>query len=289
MTISRKSSSTKERELIVAGLPVRLRLNGFSGEVSDYICDILERFSCRSILSESSTILDIELESIRVNINEFRAPPSRNVEVDQFQDEYSIQAEGIEGYLSRRGDCIRASVSVVDRKAYVETTVLSMLAVMFSMSDRIVLHGAAIGSMSQGYIFSGKSGAGKSTMSMEFMEHGFDVLGDEFCCVHVPSNAELTIHAFPFNKIKRYTATSSGLILRGFAKIYHAQQSTIVEKGIPEKVGVVYTCAAGVRLPSELAQLHLDNIVNVARNVRVFKVGYALGDAVNIWDLLCAL
>lgn len=59
-----------------------------------------------------------------------------------------------------------------------------------------LLHGAALAWHEQGYLFLGGSGTGKTSFSLFLMQHGFQLLSDEFACLQPP---QFSILPFPRN------------------------------------------------------------------------------------------
>lgn len=62
----------------------------------------------------------------------------------------------------------------------------------------LLFHGAVLTKEQKGYVFIGGSGSGKTSFSIFLMQHGFELLSDEFACIQIPS---LKLLPFPRNFI----------------------------------------------------------------------------------------
>lgn len=111
----------------------------------------------------------------------------------------------------------------------VEVCLLSRLA----LDGGLLLHAAGISSQNQGYVFTGASGTGKSTIAQLFADQGALILSDERVILR-RQRASVTVYGTPWVGSGQYAAQASRT-LTGLYGIHHGEHRHCLEPLSPTK------------------------------------------------------
>ena len=131
--------------------------------------------------------------------------------------------KGIDFYLENKKVAIYTNSKKIDAKDIFIRPILSHI---FSLSNRILLHGAGVIFNNKGYLFLGSSGNGKSTISKIFKNNGKTIVLNDDNIVLSHSNGKIVLYGTPwYSSLEEYSASSS--YLNRIFCIHHSAKNTI--------------------------------------------------------------
>jgi len=134
----------------------------------------------------------------------------------------------------------------------------------------LVIHASGVQDGENGYLFTGLSGIGKSTMARLWQEKGAVIINDDRLAV-MPDDDGFSIHNTPMPYYQEYPKSSR---LNG---IFLLKQSTenycLPLKGASAMMRVMANCMQHFHTP-DLVQQHLSIVESIASKIPVFELGF---------------
>jgi len=213
----------------------------------------------------------------------FRAPASDFVEIDTRGWEYSVHIDWSDTGFALSGMRVMARVDLgragiwtsVDDPAeligVVENVLRPLLAARLLATGGLLVHSAAI----DGYLFAGRSGAGKSTIARLALEAGLPVLSDDLNALVRDGNG-FAIAPLPFTgDLEASEVSSEGTRLRAVMGLEKGELERVTALSLAETVSLLVRCAPYVNQDPHRMPLLLDRAseiaVSTARGVLTFR------------------
>ena len=147
-----------------------------------------------------------------------------------------------------------------------------------------VYHGASIGSVffhassvmicREGHLFIGLSDAGKSTIAKHLGGKSHEVLGEEFGCIRLIDNEQITLYPVPFDPVRHHGGYHVFDIIRPLKHIWHLSKESsglyIARKfSVSESVATLFQHTLGIIAGKNYSETVLDHITNISRLLHV--------------------
>ncbi|HEX6641346.1 MAG TPA: hypothetical protein VF215_09550 [Thermoanaerobaculia bacterium] len=222
----------------------------------------------------------------------FRAPDSDFLEIDTRGWEYWVDLDWTERGFALRG--MRVMARVDERRAgiwtcveapdevpgIVENVLRPLLASRLLATGGLLVHSASI----DGYLFAGRSGAGKSTIARLGLAAGLPVLSDDLNAV-VAANGAFTIAPLPFTgDLQERDRSHQSTALRAVLGLEKGDLERVRAATIAETVSLLVRCAPYVNQDTGRMASLLDRAAEIAgvaaRGVVTFR-----RDG-NVWPIL---
>lgn len=206
----------------------------------------------------------------------FRAPASDFVEIDTRGWEYSVHIDWSDTGFALSGmrvmarvDLARAGIwTCVEEPAevigVVENVLRPLLAARLLAIGGLLVHSAAI----DGYLFAGRSGAGKSTISRLALEAGLPVLSDDLNAL-VPDEHGFAIAPLPFTgDLLESEVSNERTQLRAVMELEKGDREEVRAMSLAETVSLLVRCAPYVNQDATRMPLLLDRASEIATSAR---------------------
>ena len=226
--------------------------------------------------------------NVAATLQMFRAPASDFLEIDTRGWEYWVDLQWSDNGFALSGmrvmarvDAERAGIwTCVDDPAelsgVVENVLRPLLAARLLANGGLLVHSAAV----DGYLFAGKSGAGKSTIARLGLDAGLPVLSDDLnALVPLEQRAlgpSFAIAPLPFTgDLEERDVSNTRTPLRAILGLEHAEHESLQPMTIAETVSLLVRCAPYVNQDPRRMPLLLDRAsaiaVSTARGVVAFR------------------
>ena len=154
-----------------------------------------------------------------------------------------------------------------------ELAVYRKLAGQMTKWDTILMHGSAIAADGQGYLFTAKSGTGKSTHTRlwrQMLGERAVMINDDKPLLHISEN-EVTIYGTPWNG-KHRLSTNISVPLKGICILHRDKTNHIIQISSKEAWPMLYQ---QIYRPSDISQLTqtLGLFEKLSSNVPVYVLG----------------
>jgi hypothetical protein len=221
--------------------------------------------------------------NVAATIQMFRASASDFLEIDTRGWEYWVDLQWSDTGFTLSGMRVMARVEAeragiwtcVDDPAElsgaVENVLRPLLAARLLANGGLLVHSAAV----DGYLFAGKSGAGKSTIARLGLDAGLPVLSDDLNAL-VPNGHAFAIAPLPFTgDLEERDVSNTRTPLRAILGLEHAEHESVRPMTIAETVSLLVRCAPYVNQDPRRMPLLLDRAsaiaVSAARGVVAFR------------------
>jgi hypothetical protein len=202
----------------------------------------------------------------------FRAPASDFLEIDTRGWEYWVDVQWSESGFALSGmrvmarvDAARAGIwTCVEEPAelpgVVENVLRPLLAARLLATGGLLVHSAAV----NGYLFAGRSGAGKSTMARLGLEAGLPVLSDDLNAL-VPKGERFAIAPLPFTgDLEKHEVSNEQTPLRRVFGLEKGDREDVRPMTLAETVSLLVRCAPYVNQDPLRLPLLLDRAAEIA-------------------------
>ena len=227
-------------------------------------------------LGERYRLLEPSSDQAAAVLQMFRAPASDFVDIDTRGWEYSVHIEWSETGFALSGMRVMARVdggragiwTCVDEPAetigVVENVLRPLLAARLLATGGLLVHSAAI----DGYLFAGRSGAGKSTIARLGLEAGLPVLSDDLNAL-VPEERGFAIAPLPFTgDLLESEVSHERVPLRAVMGLEKGDREEVRAMSLAETVSLLIRCAPYVNQDARRMPLLLDRAAEVATSTR---------------------
>ena len=242
----------------------RFRIEGLSAPQID---GLAARFAAR--LQEPSSNVPVVLQM-------FRAPASDFLDIDTRGWEYAVRIEWSEDGFTLSGMRVMARVDGAragiwtsveepdELTGVVENVLRPLLAARLLASGGLLVHSAAI----DGYLFAGRSGAGKSTIARLGLEARLPVLSDDLNAV-VPDEHGFAIAPLPFTgDLDASEVSNERTRLRAVMGLEKGDREAVRPMSLAETVSLLVRCAPYVNQDARRMPLLLDRAAEIAARTR---------------------
>jgi hypothetical protein len=222
----------------------------------------------------------------------FRAPASDFLEIDTRGWEYWVDVDWTAGGFALRGMCVMARVD--ERRAgiwtcvedpeeipgIIENVLRPLLASRLLATGGLLVHSASI----DGYLFAGRSGAGKSTIAQLGVAAGLPVLSDDLNAV-VASDGAFTIVPLPFTgDLQEQDRSQQPTALRAVLGLEKNDVEGVRTATIAETVSLLVRCAPYVNQDAGRMASLLDRAAEIASSAGRGVVTFRRDG--NVWPIL---
>lgn len=201
--------------LVVAGLPVRLEF-----ENSDLVKDLSGQYV--DFLGEMPADFVARIDWRATNRAAFCGYPT----VVFTEDAVTLRGPGYEGAANLNDGRASLKISMMQPERGVDYFLRLIYALLAFRAGGIMLHGAAVARKNFAYIFFGKSGSGKTTVS-RLTADGI-VLNDDLI-VLMPGDEHWVAHATPFTNINQVAPHAASAPVAGIYRLVK-DQAVYLEK-----------------------------------------------------------
>ncbi|MFO7658950.1 MAG: hypothetical protein R6W78_17965 [Bacteroidales bacterium] len=133
---------------------------------------------------------------------ELTHPLNKGVLFQASADEFLLKVDGLAKFYVQKGETITVEISDKDSGDDISAFILgTVFGALLHQRRLLPLHGSAVLYKDKGIVFSGSSGAGKSTIAAAFIEKGAKLLADDISLIGFNDNKAQVIPAFPGMKI----------------------------------------------------------------------------------------
>jgi hypothetical protein len=147
-----------------------------------------------------------------------------------------------------------------------------------------LLHSAAVVRDSRAYLFLGRSGAGKSTISKINQDAGLDVLSDDMNAL-VVENGRTLVEKLPFAGDLGQTAERrGGALLAGIFRLEKADTHAIRPLPQPEALALLVSCSPYLNADRFRTDRLLENLATLSQNCVVKRLAFRRDPG--FWDLI---
>jgi len=147
-----------------------------------------------------------------------------------------------------------------------------------------LLHSAGLVRDSRAYLFLGRSGAGKSTISRISQEAGVEVLSDDMNAL-VLEHGRATVEKLPFaGDLGQTGGRRGGVSLAGLYRLEQAETHAVEPFPKPEALALLLSCAPYLNADPHRTDRLMENLAALARNCDVKRLAFRR-DA-GFWDLI---
>jgi hypothetical protein len=202
----------------------------------------------------------------------FRAPASDFLEIDTRGWEYWVDLQWSETGFSLTGMRVMALVDAgragiwtcveepAELSGVVENVLRPLLAARLLATGGLLVHSAAV----NGFLFAGRSGAGKSTMARLGLEAGLPVLSDDLNAL-VPDGEQFAIAPLPFTgDLETHEVSDEQTPLRGVLGLEKGDREEVRPMTLAATVSLLVRCAPYVNQDPLRMPLLLDRAAAVA-------------------------
>jgi hypothetical protein len=134
----------------------------------------------------------------------------------------------------------------------------------------LVIHASGVQDGEKGYLFTGLSGIGKSTMARLWQEKGATIINDDRLAV-MPNDDGFSIHNTPMPYYQDYPKSSH---LHGIFLLKQSKENYCLPlKGATAMMRVMANCMQHFHTP-ELVQQHLSIVEAIMSKISVFELGF---------------
>lgn len=144
-----------------------------------------------------------------------------------------------------------------------------MLYYMTVRTDSIMIHASGIDDKGKGYIFSGFSGAGKSTMSRLWQTAGSRIINDDRLIIRKAEKGYSM-----YNTPMFYVDVSKESPLHAVFLIYHSPENKIKKISGAAAVSKVMANCIQHSYNNDFIQHHLDFLTELCNHIPVYEVGF---------------
>ena len=122
------------------------------------------------------------------------------------------------------------------------------LAMLFLQRGRLAIHCSGIRNGDKAVLISGRSGTGKSTLTRQFLEHGYKLMADDMIVAGTESGKALVFPAFPATKLCADVIEKKGINIQGMLHITENKDKFLVPytddfSCEPSELGVLFIIA----------------------------------------------
>jgi hypothetical protein len=202
----------------------------------------------------------------------FRAPASDFLEIDTRGWEYWVDLQWSETGFALSGMRVMARVDVgragiwtcveepAELSGVVENVLRPLLAARLLATGGLLVHSAAV----DGYLFAGRSGAGKSTIARLGLEAGLPVLSDDLNAL-VADGERFTIAPLPFTgDLEEHEVSNVQTPLRGMLGLEKGDREDVHSMTLAATVSLLVRCAPYVNQDPLRLPLLLDRAAAIA-------------------------
>ncbi|MFL6246628.1 MAG: hypothetical protein ACJ74H_11425 [Thermoanaerobaculia bacterium] len=242
-----------------------------------------ERFRIESLseaqlrgIGERYRLLEPSTDGAAAVLQMFRAPASDFIDIETRGWEYSVQIEWTETGFALSGMRVMARVDLgragiwtcVEEPAeaigVIENVLRPLLAARLLATGGLLVHSAAI----DGYLFAGRSGAGKSTIARLALEAGLPVLSDDLNAV-VQDEHGFAIAPLPFTgDLLESEISTRRTPLRAVMGLEKGEREDVRVMTLAETVSLLVRCAPYVNQDAQRMPLLLDRASAIAAGTR---------------------
>lgn len=210
--------------------------------------------------------------NVAATLQMFRAPASDFLEIDTRGWEYWVDLQWSDSGFTLSGMRVMARVdetragiwTCVDDPAelsgVVENVLRPLLAARLLANGGLLVHSAAV----DGYLFAGRSGAGKSTIARLGLKAGLPVLSDDLNAI-IPSERGFALAPLPFTgDLEEHDVSNTLVPLRAILGLEHADDESVRPMTVAETVSLLVRCAPYVNQDPRRMQLLLERASEIA-------------------------
>ncbi|MBN2613955.1 MAG: hypothetical protein JXB00_20525 [Bacteroidales bacterium] len=129
-------------------------------------------------------------------------PLNKGVLFQAGAEEFLLKVDGLAKFYVQKGETITVEITNKDSGDDISAFILgTVFGALLHQRRLLPLHGSAVLYQEKGIVFSGNSGAGKSTIAAAFLEKGAQLLADDISLIGFNNNEAQVIPAFPGMKI----------------------------------------------------------------------------------------
>lgn len=196
-------------------------------------------------------------------------------------DNWELIASGILGKISNKDFFAEFQISPARSMQEVEHLIRIASAFWILESGGILVHGAALVKNGNGYLFTGHSGAGKSTVC-KVTKDGF-VLNDDLVILK-ESPIGWEVWATPFTNPKQNMPNHGNAKLKAILNLKQAKQHRIVEENAVNSLADLITHIPVVSSDPENTQNIMDQCQRILNKVKAFQLYFLPDD--QFWPLI---
>jgi hypothetical protein len=138
----------------------------------------------------------------------------------------------------------------------------------------VMLHSAGLNNYSEGYIFFGKSGAGKSTISGLAAQSGFEIVSDDLNAL-IPGEDGVGLHMLPFTGDYKPTSVSSDTsALRGIFQLKQADENKLTAVSDGFALQALMVCCPFINQNPYCSDLLISNLERIIESVPVLSLRF---------------
>jgi len=216
-----------------------------------------------------------------ITIRREAIPKERLAVLNDDGDHIAGRADGVMRFRVENGTSIVVDIEPDADEQYVAAIVTGeLMSVLLRQRGLLTLHGSCVAKDGEAVGFIGNSGWGKSTLATCFLEHGYELLGDDVMAIDLNAEQPEVIPAHPQIKLR----PDSG---ERFIEAYHtlAPAHTLTDKRLlsdperfrktPTRLKKVYILEGQIRAEDRIVPLSLREafaeIVGHTRGTRLLK------------------
>ncbi len=213
-----------------------------------------------------------ERNDVAAVLQMFRAPATDFLEIDTRGWEYWVDVEWSETGFALRGMRVMARVDAgragiwtcieepAELSGVVENVLRPLLAARLLATGGLLVHSAAV----DGYLFAGRSGAGKSTIARLGLEAGLPVLSDDLNAL-VADGEGFAIAPLPFTgDLEASDVSNERVPLRAVLGLEKSDREEFHPMTLAETVSLLVRCAPYVNQDARRMPLLLDRATEIA-------------------------
>jgi len=161
-------------------------------------------------------------------------PLGKGLRFQATRDEFLLRLEGVAGFYVANGNTITIESYTVPDDPEVRLFLLgSVFCALLQQRGYLALHGSAVEVEGRGLLFTGKRGAGKSTLAAAFHDKGYRVLTDDVCAISLDGDgAPRIVPGFPGLKLWKDSAEKLGKSVDGLARVGRDMEKYRVGAGV---------------------------------------------------------
>jgi len=169
-------------------------------------------------IAEGSPDVDIRLGKVP---DALEAPQGKGLRFQATSKEFLLRLEGVAGFYIANGNAIMIEPYTDVRAPEIRVFLLgSVFCALLQQRGYLALHGSAVEVCGKGLLFTGKRGAGKSTLAAAFHDKGYRVLTDDVCAIRFDEDgAPRIVPGFPGLKLWKDAAEKLGKSVDGLARV----------------------------------------------------------------------
>jgi len=163
----------------------------------------------------------------------------------------------------------------------------SVFAALLHQREYLVLHGACVEINGKGVLFTGVSGAGKSTIAAAFRKKGYKILSDEICAIKISETGiPIVIPGFPKLKIWEDVAERLGEDIDSLLPVRRNIQKYMIDvegqfSKVPLPISIIYLLKPENNKEISVTKIKdVDKIEIITDNAYCFRFRKAHGERV---------